>query len=76
VALTLSHTAITRRRPTTGTRPPTSIDQLVDIVSKNGIFLLDIGRRADGTISEIMQTRLREMGAWLHTNRKAIYNTA
>jgi alpha-L-fucosidase len=51
------------------------IDQLVDIVSKNGNFLLDIGPRADGTIPDIMQTRLREMGAWLKTNGEAIYDT-
>jgi alpha-L-fucosidase len=44
-------------------------------VSKNGNFLLDVGPRADGTIPEIMQTRLRETGAWLHTNGEAIYNT-
>lgn len=48
---------------------------LVDIVSKNGNFLLDIGPRADGTIAEILQTRLRETGAWLRTNGEAIYDT-
>ncbi|HEY3716261.1 MAG TPA: alpha-L-fucosidase [Jatrophihabitantaceae bacterium] len=51
------------------------VDQLADIVSKNGNFLLDIGPRADGTIPQIMQTRLREMGAWLKVNGESIYNT-
>ncbi|MFL6076914.1 MAG: alpha-L-fucosidase [Mycobacteriales bacterium] len=51
------------------------VDSLVDIVSKNGNFLLDIGPRADGTIPEIMQTRLRETGAWLKVNGEAIYGT-
>jgi alpha-L-fucosidase len=51
------------------------IRQLVDIVSKNGNLLLDIGPRADGTIPEIMQTRLRDMGAWLRVNGEAIYGT-
>ncbi|MHB9855107.1 alpha-L-fucosidase [Streptomyces krungchingensis] len=51
------------------------VRSLVDIVSKNGNFLLDIGPRADGTIPEIMQTRLRETGRWLRTNGEAIYDT-
>ncbi|MDH6626230.1 alpha-L-fucosidase [Streptomyces sp. LBL] len=51
------------------------VRSLVDIVSKNGNFLLDIGPRADGTIPEIMQTRLRETGHWLRTNGEAIYDT-
>jgi alpha-L-fucosidase len=51
------------------------VHSLVDIVSKNGNFLLDIGPRADGTIPEIMQSRLRETGLWLKTNGEAIYDT-
>ncbi|WP_210592134.1 alpha-L-fucosidase [Streptomyces sp. GESEQ-35] len=51
------------------------VHSLVDIVSKNGNFLLDVGPRADGTIPEIMQTRLRETGRWLRTNGEAIYDT-
>ncbi|MGQ4390154.1 alpha-L-fucosidase [Streptomyces sp. SAS_270] len=51
------------------------VHSLVDIVSKNGNFLLDIGPRADGTIPEIMQKRLRETGGWLRTNGEAIYDT-
>jgi alpha-L-fucosidase len=51
------------------------VRQLVDIVSKNGNLLLDIGPRSDGTIPEIMQTRLREIGAWLEVNGEAIYDT-
>ncbi|MEU9480261.1 alpha-L-fucosidase [Streptomyces sp. NPDC048191] len=48
---------------------------LVDIVSKNGNFLLDIGPRADGTIPEVMQSRLRETGEWLKVNGEAVYDT-
>ncbi|MDH6220687.1 alpha-L-fucosidase [Streptomyces pseudovenezuelae] len=51
------------------------VHALVDIVSKNGNFLLDIGPRADGTIPEIMQTRLRETGRWLRVNGEAIHGT-
>jgi alpha-L-fucosidase len=51
------------------------VDTLADTNSKNGNFLLDIGPRADGSIPEIMQTRLRETGAWLKTNGESIYGT-
>ncbi|WNO71015.1 alpha-L-fucosidase [Streptomyces sp. AM8-1-1] len=51
------------------------VHSLVDIVSKNGNFLLDIGPRADGTIPEIMERRLRETGAWLKVNGEAIYGS-
>ncbi len=51
------------------------VHSLVDIVSKNGNFLLDIGPKADGTIPDIMQRRLRETGEWLKTNGEAVYDT-
>lgn len=48
---------------------------LVDIVSRGGNLLLDIGPAADGRIPVIMQQRLTDMGAWLTTNGEAIYGT-
>ncbi len=51
------------------------IDEFVDIVSKNGNLLLNIGPRADGTIQKIQQERLRGIGKWLETNGEAIYGT-
>lgn len=51
------------------------VRMLVDMVSKNGNFLLDIGPKADGTIPAIMQQRLRAIGAWLHVNGEAIYGS-
>lgn len=48
---------------------------LVDIVSKNGNFLLDIGPDFDGTIPDVMQKHLRDAGAWLKVNGEAIYGT-
>ena len=51
------------------------VDDLVDIVSKNGALLLNIGPKADGTIPDEEQALLREIGAWLTVNGEAIYGT-
>lgn len=49
------------------------ICDLVDIVSKNGRLLLNIGPKADGTIPEEDRRILLEIGDWLKTNGEAIY---
>jgi alpha-L-fucosidase len=49
---------------------------LVDIVSRGGNFLLDIGPTADGRIPVIMQERLLDVGKWLDVNGEAIYGTS
>ena len=51
------------------------IHVLVDIVSKNGCLLLNVGPNADGSISERAKTMLVEIGAWLKVNGEAIYGT-
>ncbi len=51
------------------------IHDLVDVVSKNGALLLNIGPRADGTIPEPEQAILREIGRWLAVNGEAVYGT-
>lgn len=47
----------------------------VDIVSKNGNLLLNVGPAADGTIPELQLERLREFGDWLSVNGEAIFET-
>jgi alpha-L-fucosidase len=57
-------------------KPPSElVHLLVDVVSKNGNLLLNIGPRADGTIPEGMQQRLLAIGAWLDINGEAIYES-
>ena len=55
--------------------PNELVDYLVDVVSKNGNLLINIGPRADGTIPEAMQNTLRKVGEWLKVNGEAIYGT-
>jgi alpha-L-fucosidase len=55
--------------------PESLIDELVDIVSKNGCLLLNIGPKPDGTIPDQVQAILLGMGGWLSANGEAIYST-
>ena len=51
------------------------IDSFVDIVSKNGNLLLNVGPKADGSIPDGQRTRLEGLGRWLKQNGEAIYGT-
>jgi alpha-L-fucosidase len=51
------------------------IYMLIDIVSRGGNFLLDVGPTADGRIPAIMQDRLLKIGQWLRVNGEAVYGT-
>jgi len=51
------------------------ITNLIDIVSKNGNLLLNIGPRADGTITDEETQTLLGTGKWLDVNGEAIYGT-
>ena len=56
--------------------PREIICDLVDIVSKNGRLLLNIGPKADGTIPDEDRHILLEIGKWLSVNGEAIYGSA
>ena len=51
------------------------IAEFVDIVAKNGVLLLNIGPRADGTIPSEAEAILLAFGRWLDVNGEAIYGT-
>jgi alpha-L-fucosidase len=53
----------------------TLIRNLVDIASKGGNYLLNIGPKPDGTFPEPSIERLAEIGRWMRVNGEAIYRT-
>lgn len=55
--------------------PEFVVRQLVDIVSKNGNLLLNIGPKPDGTIPDEVKQVLLGVGGWLKVNGEAIYGT-
>ncbi len=55
--------------------PEFIVHQLIDVVSKNGNLLMNIGPRSDGTIPDGVQQVLRDVGSWLKINGEAIYGT-
>lgn len=53
----------------------TLIHMLIDIVSKGGNFLLNVGPSPLGTLPEPAIVRMKEIGTWMKINGKAIYST-
>ncbi len=53
----------------------TLVRTLVDVASKGGNFLLNVGPTAEGEIPEASVERLRAMGRWLSVNGESIYGT-
>jgi alpha-L-fucosidase len=51
------------------------IKKLVDIVSKGGNYLLNIGPGPDGELDPNAYQRLKEIGSWIKVNGEAIYGT-
>jgi len=53
----------------------TLIRSLVEVASRGGNFLLNVGPQPDGTIQAEFQERLRAIGEWLQVNGESIYET-
>lgn len=51
------------------------IEKLVDVVSKGGNFLLNIGPSPEGTFDDSAYNRLKGIGDWMKINSEAIYGT-
>ena len=51
------------------------IRRLVDVVSRNGVYALNVAPQGDGSIPDNQQQALRKIGAWLAVNGEGIYGT-
>ena len=49
--------------------------EMIEVISRNGNFLVNIGPKADGTIPAPQVERLQAMGTWLKINGNAIYGS-
>ena len=54
----------------------TLVRNLVDIASKGGNYLLNVGPKPDGTIPDASIERLHAVGRWMKVNGQAIYGTS
>jgi alpha-L-fucosidase len=73
VPATLNHTWGYRKDDHDWKSPQTVIFKLIDIVSKGGNYLLNVGPMADGVIPQPSQDVLRTVGRWLRVNGDAVY---
>lgn len=74
--MTLNDTWGFKSYDTTWKSPETLIRNLVDIASKGGNYLLNVGPTAQGEIPAASVERLAEVGKWMDINGESIYGTS
>ncbi len=72
-AATMNHTWGYKKNDNNWKSPDDILFKLVDIVSKGGNYLLNVGPDSNGVIPQPSQDILRKVGSWLKVNGEAIY---
>jgi alpha-L-fucosidase len=72
---TLNHTWGYSKADTAWKSPETVIQQLIEVVSRGGSFLLNMGPKGSGEIPEETVRIFKEVGAWVNRNAEGIYGT-
>ena len=72
---TLNHTWGYSKADTAWKSPETVIQQLIEVVSRGGSFLLNMGPKGNGEIPEETVSIFREVGKWVNRNGEGIYGT-
>lgn len=57
-------------------KPNDIICDLIDVVSKNGCMLLNVGPKSDGTLCDEEKAILKQIGKWMRVNGEGIYDTS
>jgi alpha-L-fucosidase len=73
VPATLNHTWGFKKDDTDWKSPADLTFKLVDIVSKGGNYLLNVGPTSEGLIPQASQDNLRAVGKWLKVNGESVY---
>jgi len=73
VPATINHTWGYKKDDTDWKTPEDITFKLVDIVSKGGNYLLNVGPTSEGVIPQPSQDNLRAVGRWLKVNGESIY---
>lgn len=73
--MTMNGTWGFRKSDTNWKSSATLIHNLIDIASKGGNYLLNIGPKPDGSFPEASVERLKDLGAWMKVYHEAIYAT-
>jgi alpha-L-fucosidase len=61
-----------------GNKPPlvdVLVKTMVEVISRNGNFIISFPQRADGTVPEDHMNCLRDMGKWVRLNEASIFGT-
>jgi alpha-L-fucosidase len=72
---TLNHTWGYSKSDTLWKSPETIIQQLIEVVSRGGSYLLNMGPKGNGEIPEATVKIFKEVGAWVNRNAEGIYGT-